>query len=315
VLYLKIIQYTEREGRSQTLKIYDYVYGQKIEGRRVLALGLFDGVHLGHRQLIEEARLLSVKLGASLSVFTFKAENSLLKGGERIYSTEKKLSILESLSVDEVIMTDFSAVSKISAVDFARSVFSDMGAAVAVCGADFKFGKGAVGNTELLSRVACEYDASLLLVDEVTMHGEKISSGKIKALLSEGKIKEANELLGQRLSSKFKVLHGDGRGQSLGYPTVNTECDAFSSLLRRGVYKTEVSIDKKIHTGITNVGVCPTFEKRKTHTETYILDFSGDLYGKEISISFIDFLRPEIEFKTKEELILQIKRDEKSVRK
>ena len=296
------------------MKIYEYVYGQRIEGSRVVALGLFDGVHLGHRRLIEEARQLAKGLGASLSVFTFRAENSTLKGGERIYSTEKKLSVLDSLSVDEVIITDFSAVAKISAVDFARSVFSDMGAEVAVCGADFKFGRGAVGNTDVLSLTASEYGARVSVVEEVSLHGEKISSGKIKVLLSEGKIKEANELLGEQISSTLKVLHGDGRGQSLGYPTVNTDCEAFSSILKRGVYKTEVFVEGKHYTGITNVGVCPTFEKRQTHIETYILDFSGDLYGKEIRISFADFLRPEIEFKSKEELILQIKRDEESIR-
>ena len=296
------------------MRVYNYTYGKKTDGSRVIALGLFDGVHLGHRALIDAARGLARRLGTHLSVFTFSSEDALLKGGARIYSTERKLEILESLDVDEVIITDFSSVSEISAADFVRSVSVDMGAVAAVCGRDFRFGKGALGNTELLASLGRELSFETLVVDDVLANGEKISTGRIKELLGKGRIKEANELLSSPASFTFKVLHGDGRGNSLGYPTVNAECTGFCALLPHGVYRTEVEISGKRYTGMTNLGTCPTFPERKAHIETYILDYSGNLYEREITISFLDFIRPERKFKTSEDLVLQIDKDVEKLR-
>ena len=221
---------------------------------------------------------------------------------------------MERLDVDEVIITDFSSVSEISAADFVRSVSVDMGAVAAVCGRDFRFGKGALGNTELLASLGRELSFETLVVDDVLANGEKISTGRIKELLGKGRIKEANELLSSPASFTFKVLHGDGRGNSLGYPTVNAECTGFCALLPHGVYKTEVEILGKRYVGMTNVGTCPTFEKRRAHIETYILDYSGDLYEREITLSFLDFIRPERKFETGEELVLQIEKDVEKLR-
>ena len=151
--------------------------------------------------------------------------------------------------------------------------------------------------------------AQLICPDAIYEGGEKISSTRIKALLCEGKVKRAGELLGKPYSVNGRVEHGLGLGKTFGFPTVNTEIGEGEISLLSGVYKCRVRIGESYYDAISNVGVCPTVGERKKHTETYILSYSGELYGENVRIEFLDFIRPEKKFDSEKELIMQIKLD------
>ncbi len=274
-----------------------------------LALGFFDGVHAGHRKLLDTTRAIARKRGLVFAVFTFMAENSF-KSSERLYSTKDKLSLLEAFGVEAVIISEFSDLMECSARDFIeKSLISDMNAAVAVAGYDFRFGRYALGDAALLSSVMAENEKDCVIESEQKINGEKISTTKIKELLTAGDVEGAREFLGLPYFITGKVKHGNGVGHSLGFPTVNTELESGKTLLKRGVYRTAVEISGKLFSAITNVGVCPTFKERQIHAETFILDFSGDLYDENIRIFFLGFLREEKQFDSSKELILQINVD------
>lgn len=292
------------------MEIYEYKPGVQIDtGKCVVALGLFDGVHKAHRELLAKAREAAKSNGLIFAVFTFRAETAKLKGGI-IYSTEQKLDILSSLGTEAVILADFDTVSGIEATDFIKNcLIGDMHCHIAAVGYDFRFGKGALGDTELLSAVMRENGKKIIIEEKQTWRDEKISSTKIKALIGEGNIEDANSLLSTPYFITATVTHGDGRGQKLGFPTVNTDFLAHSIIPRHGVYRTAVDIDGKLYSGITNVGVCPTFGERSAHAETFIIDFDGDLYEQKIRIFYLGFLRDEIKFSSENELIMQINVD------
>ncbi|MBR5139794.1 MAG: riboflavin biosynthesis protein RibF [Clostridia bacterium] len=292
------------------MKIYDYTPGTRISGKRVIALGFFDGVHKGHRAIIDAAIKIAKEKSLPAALFTFRAENAELKNNVRIYSTEKKLSILESLGIDEVIIADFSKLKGLSAERFITdTLLGDFGCAAAVSGEDFRFGKMAVGDTALLREKLSHLGAELICPGAIYENGEKISSTRIKSLLTEGRVWEAAELLGEPYFIYSEVKRGLGKGKTFGFPTVNTEIDDGEVSLLSGVYKCRVKIDGHCYDAISNVGVCPTVGERKKHTETYILNYSGELYGESIRIEFLNFIRPEKKFDSEKDLIMQIKLD------
>lgn len=293
----------------RAIKVYSYTAGAELVGRRVVALGFFDGVHRGHRAIIEGAIKEARKLSLPSSVFTFKGDSFALKGGH-IYSTEEKLKILASIGVDEVILADFSEMREVSAENFVKNtLLCDLKCALALSGEDFRFGKGALGNTELLSSLLSEGGASLICPREVVENGKKISSTRVRELLKEGKITEANRLLGSPYVISAKVKKGLGLGKSFGFPTANADIDERCVDILSGVYKCKTRIDGKDYYAIANIGVCPTVSDRKKHIEAYIVGYSGDLYGADIRLEILDFIRPEIKFNSKDELIMQIKLD------
>jgi len=293
----------------RAIKVYSYTKGTRLVGRRVIALGFFDGVHRGHRAIIEGAVKEAKELSLPSAVFTFKGDGFALKGGH-IYSTEEKLQILDSIGIDEVILADFSEMREVSAEDFVNdTLLCDLECALALSGEDFRFGKGALGNTELLSELLSEGGASLVCPGEVIDNGKKISSTRVRELLKEGKIKEANRLLGSPYTITARVKRGLGLGKSFGFPTANADIDERGVDILSGVYKCSARIDGKDYSAIANIGVCPTVSDRKKHIEAYIVGYSGDLYGSEIRLEILDFIRPEIKFNSKDELIMQIKLD------
>ena len=288
--------------------IREYNPAQKLCGKRVIALGFFDGVHLGHREIIKKAVDEAKKRSITSSVFTFSSENEEIKGGKRIYSTEQKIEIIEEFGVDEFIICDFSKVKSLSAEDFiTKTLCEDLGCEIAVSGEDFRFGKGAFGNTALLAKTLLSLGSKLICPCDVISDGEKISSSKIKSLLEEGNMKKAAELLGSPFFMKSRVKRGLGLGRSFGFPTVNTDIPKTFPALPSGVYKCLCRIDDKEYRALTNLGTCPTVGDRERHIEAFIIDFEGDLYDREVRIYFLDFVRPERRFESVEELKKQIK--------
>lgn len=291
------------------MKIYKYIPGEAIPEKTAIALGFFDGVHEGHRKLLSTAKRISKEKGLTFAVFTFRTVCGI-KGNTIIYSDDEKLSLFEDIGVESVILLDFSDISDISADSFIKEcLFRDMGCRVAVCGYDFRFGKGRVGDAKLLFDILSSLGAECIIEDEHKIDGEKISTTKIKELLEVGEVGQARLFLGYPYFMLGDVERGRGVGQKLGFPTVNTTLSPERAPLRRGVYRTAVSISGKLYTGVTNVGTCPTFKERAVHAETYIVGYSGDLYGEKIKIFFLGFLRDEKKFSSPEELIMQINVD------
>lgn len=296
---------------------YEYIPGKSSFSKdAAIALGLFDGIHKGHRYLLEKAKNLAEKNGLAFTVFTFRSEGNFFKGSPPIYSTEDKLYLLESFGVEAVILADFDKISGISAEDFIySSLIQDMNCKAAIFGEDFRFGNKASGNADMLDLALKKRGLISLIVDEQTENGKKISTSLIKELLISGDVKAAAHLLGMPYFIKSQVSHGEGLGKALGFPTVNISLQNSPLQIKHGVYSSAVLIGKEFHTGITNIGVCPTFNTREPHSETYIIDYSGNLYEKEITVFLLDFIREEKRFKDANELVCQIKKDEEKAKK
>ena len=281
----------------------------------VVALGLFDGVHLGHRKLLLKAARIAKERGVRFGVFTFSSSSSIKPNSDRIYNDAQKLHILSELGVDYTVIADFDSVKNLSPRLFVESVIIDaIGASASVSGYNFRFGNKAVGDTAILGSLMKEFGGEAITVDEVKLNNLTVSSTEIRRLLSLGDIRGANAMLGTPYTINGKVEHGDERGRALGFPTVNLPLSEGCIVPRLGVYRAEISVGKNHYTGIANVGVCPTFEKRKAHLECYLFDFSGNLYGEEISVSLTDFIREEKEFSSRDRLLSQINSDIKAAK-
>lgn len=294
------------------MHIFEYKYGNSLPiDNTAIALGYFDGVHLAHRELISMCVKEAGARGLVPCVFTFSAEDASIKASAaRIYPTSVRLSILEELGIEVAVVADFSSIAGLSPAEFVQSVLiGACGMRLAASGYNFRFGKGASGGARELSELCSAGGAECLLLEERTLGGEPISSTRIRAALLEGDVRLATELLGAPYRIDGRVEHGRGVGHKLGFPTVNTKIPEGAIKMKNGVYKTVVRVDGKTLPAITNVGVCPTFDIREVHAETYINDFSGDLYGKDVEVLFLDFIREERRFDSAEELIMQINID------
>ncbi len=276
----------------------------------VIALGFFDGVHTAHRKLLKTARDEAARLGVPFGVFTFDTESQIKIGEGRIYTGTIRERLIKNEGADFIISAQFSDISEMSAEEFVKKILIDeIGAQIAVSGFNFRFGKGAAGDASELKRLMRAYGGDALICERYEIDGVAVSSTAIKEMLKSGRIREANRLLGAPYRINGEVKHGRGVGKSLGFPTLNTNIGEGLVSLQRGVYRTAVSVGDRLYPAITNIGVCPTYEKRDLHAETYIINYSGDLYGFDTEIYFLNFLREEIEFPSEEQLIMQINID------
>ncbi len=292
------------------MKIIEYPVAQEQTAPLAVALGIFDGVHLGHRRLIKLTVSEAKRRGLTPAVFTFPAEGGF-KGAEPIYSTKEKLDILSSLGIEVAIVADFSRISGIEAVDFLTRVLArELKCGFAAAGYNFRFGKGRAGDASLMRDTLSSVGIECAILEEQRWQGKELSSTVIRELLASGRVNEAQELLGAPYRIGSVVERGLGIGHFHGFPTVNTPVKA-GMALKSGVYATLVMLerDKKLYTGVTNVGVCPTFGERELHAETMLVDFSGDLYGECITIYFLEYLRDERMFSSPTALREQIYSD------
>lgn len=297
------------------MKIYEYTPMTAMDGKRVLALGLFDGVHLGHRAILNRAIAEARAHRLIASALTFTASSSK-KGGGFIYNDRQRAELIASLGIDELLICDLDEIGDESAEHFASVTLPNLlGCRISVTGKDFRFGRGARGNVSLLKEIMESRGGEAIVVDEVTYENEKVSSTKIKKLLLDGKIKEANLLLGTPYYSIANTVRGMGLGHSFGFPTVNTDIGEGECEIKSGVYETVCTVDGKTYASLTNVGICPTVGERKKHRETYILGECGSLYEKEIRIEYTDFLREEIKFDSIDALREQIALDVRKITK
>ena len=210
-------------------------------------------------------------------------------------SAQRNVELLEQL--------DFDDIADLSAEDFVtRSLVGHFGARAVVAGYNFRFGKGARGNAEMLTRLMEENGGRAIVKDEITRDGRTISTTLIRSYLTEGRVDTARELLVTPYFISGRVESGNRVGKTLGFPTINIPLPEGGINLRRGVYLTAVKIGENLFKGLTNVGTCPTFNERKMHTETYILDYNSEIYGEEVKIFFLEFMRDEEKFESPDAL-------------
>ena len=299
------------------MNIINYKYPSDTTLRGIaVALGYFDGVHVGHRELIALLVSEAKKRGLSPYVLTFADSISKTKNNQStLYTAEEKIRIFESLGAEGVIVTDFSSVAELSPERFVSEVLIEaLGTELAISGYNFRFGKGASADSQRLSELMRGLGKDAVILDEQRIDGKPISATAIRQLIYDKRLDEATRMLGVPYSIEGKVEKGLGLGKAYGFPTVNIPLRE-DSPLSTGVYRTAVKIGKKLYTGITNIGKCPTVKEREVHSETLIADFEGDIYGENIRIYFLGYLRPEKRFDSIEELREQIYIDkEKSLK-
>ena len=293
------------------MDVRKYSYPEKLDiTGSAVALGYFDGVHLGHRELISllvrEARAKKLKP----YVFTFVDDLAKTKKTQSIiYNTEEKLKIFASLGVEGVIIANFSSISGLSPEAFVNEVLIEaLGAELAISGYNFRFGKyAAAGAPELIELMEAAGKRALVL-SEQKINGAPLSATVIRQLIADKKLDEATKMLGIPYFIEGTVEKGLGLGKVYGFPTINLPLRQ-TAPLPSGVYRTAVETGGKLYTGITNVGTCPTVCEREIHTETLIADFDGDLYGKTLRIYFLGYLREEKRFDSVDALREQIYSD------
>ncbi|MGN0155237.1 MAG: bifunctional riboflavin kinase/FAD synthetase [Lachnospiraceae bacterium] len=278
-----------------------------------VALGKFDGIHLGHQMLIDGLNKEKLKGRQSL-VFTFgSSPNSVLGGGSKknIYTSEEKAFYFERLGIDVLLEYPFTKdFAAISPEDFVyRCLVKQLGVRTIYVGEDFHFGRGRSGNVALLKSLGGEYHFEVNALQKKTLHGKIISSTTIRDML-ETHFHVANEMLGNPYFVYGEVVHGEHLGHTIGFPTINQIIPEQKLIPAFGVYASQIQIDGTYYKGISNLGKKPTIAgKHQVGLETYILDYEGNLYGKELSTELLYFIRPEEKFASMEELTMQIRND------
>ncbi len=278
-----------------------------------VALGNFDGVHLGHRKILGATAGRAEKEDLAFAVWSFSRHPAEETGRPCLLTLpEEKERLLAEAGVGILVKEDFSAVRDLSPEGFCEKVLvGAMRAKTVVCGFDFRFGKGAAGDAAALTRLLAPFGVETVVVDEVRDEdGEKISSSAVRAALEEGRPEKAARLLGRPYSAALPVSHGRALGRRLGFPTINQIWPEKLVSLRRGVYAVTAEWDGGKKNGVCDFGVRPSVDGGgKAAAETTLFDFSGDLYGKTVRIAYHAFLREEKAFSSLDELKEQIARD------
>ena len=282
--------------------------------RPAVALGMFDGVHIGHASIIKRAVELARLNNGTSMVFTFSNHPLSILNPEReplaIGSKLLRRKIVKSLGVDVMIELAFTKeFSRISPEDFLALLEERIAPLYVVTGQNFTFGKLGKGNGRMLIREGINYGFTAEICPTITADKKTVSSTRIRELIAQGDLKSVNELLGRSFSYVAKVVHGDKRGRKLGFPTANLDIGERQAMLPNGAYVVGVSFGEKNYCGIANIGDNPTFGIDKRRIEVYIHDFNSNLYGQEITVSFISKLREERKFNSVDELVNQLRQD------
>ena len=283
---LKTVWFTEKENKNAT----------------TLLLGGFDGLHLGHRQLLRCAKQHPNPVGV-MTIFGGK--------GDCIFTQEERELVFKKAGVDFVFELDFSKIKDLSPKDFLAPLQKEFSPSLLLCGEDFRFGAGAKGDPATLKS---QNGAQVQVLPLLEKDGRKVSSYEIKNCLAKGDIEGANALLGERFFLLGEVVRDRQVGRTLGFPTANILYPQDKFALKKGVYETCVTLDGVEYKGITNYGTRPTFGDETLLTETYLDGFEGDLYGKRLQVEFIRYLRGVERFDSAEALKKQLQADIRRVR-
>jgi riboflavin kinase / FMN adenylyltransferase len=287
----------------------------------LLTIGAFDGVHRGHQELLGALVRAAGASGVPSVVLTFHPHPAVvLRGIEKPFyltSPEERARLFGQLGIDWVITLPFTReLAQESAGSFVARLQAALGLREMWVGYDFALGKGREGDISFLRRLGEEMGYSVRVIDPVSQGGQTVSSSQVRALLTEGAVRPAAELLGRRYGFSGPVIHGDGRGRSLGIPTANIQAWDGQLLPRLGVYATWVWVAGVRYPAVTNVGFRPTFDSPipAPRVEALLLDYDQDLYGQEVRLEFVDSIRPEQRFESVDALLKQIAADRERAR-
>jgi riboflavin kinase/FMN adenylyltransferase len=285
--------------------------------RRVcLAIGVFDGVHLGHQQVIRQTTGDASHEEASSVVVTFDRHPNTIVAPHAVppavYSLDQKLQAIESLGVDTTVMVPFDeSFSRLTAEEFVDQLIRGFGSIRSICvGRKFTFGHRRGGNVELLQKIGQSHNFKVHGLAAVALDGQVVSSTRIRECIQAGDLDSASQMLGRDYKLSGKVIRGDGIGRKLGFPTANIDV---TGLLTppKGVYAVHLFRDRTVLRGVANIGVRPTVsaDKPALSVEVHLLDFAKDLYGETLDLQFLTFVRPEMKFPSVERLQKQIELD------
>ena len=289
----------------------------KPAGRKVcVAIGFFDGVHLGHQQIIRQTITDARQHEAIALVVTFDRHPNTVVAPSRvpplIYSLLRKLRVIESLGADTLLLIHFDkAFSEQTGEGFIRALARDLGHVQSLCvGANFVFGHKRGGNVDLLRKLGAELKFTVHGMAAVSLDGRAVSSTRIREAIRAGELDGVSQMLGRAYSLTGTVVRGDGLGHQLGFPTANLDATGLA-LPPRGVYAVHAEAGGKTYRAVLNIGLRPTLQNPnpQLRVEAHLMDFGGELYGQELEVAFVDKLRGETKFPSLADLRQQIARD------
>ena len=283
-------------------------FGQKLNTPIVICLGYFGSMHLGHQKLLEVAKRRADELNAKVALFTFSNNHLKVLGMDCsvVYTFEERLSIYENLGIDYVIAAEFDdSFRKQSGAQFVE-LLKKYNLKGVVCGFDYTCGRDRMNAAQLSDSLngVC----SVYVVDAICLNGEKISTSRLREMLLRNDLEKANALLSEPYFLVGKVVSGRHVGSQIGFPTANLQISGEKEL-PLGVYGGQTVVDGKLYRAIVNVGQKPTFGLDYVNVEAHLLDFEGDLYGKQLKVALTKYLRPISKFNSAQELIEQLKKD------
>ncbi|MBL4934889.1 bifunctional riboflavin kinase/FAD synthetase [Clostridium sp. YIM B02515] len=291
-------------------------FDSKLSFKTYIALGSFDGLHIGHMSLINKTLELSKHNKVKSMVYTFNNHPLSIINKDKVpkllMDNESKLNILDKIGIDIVNLVDFNIdYMKIVPEQFVMNMLEFYNAAGIIVGFNYKFGYKNAGDVSLLEKLSKRLNFELIVMDSVMYNDNVISSSRIRNLISDGNVAEANKMLFQPFMLKGKVIKGKQLGRKLGFPTVNLQYNTEFILPATGVYYTTIEYNGIFYKGITSVGYNPTVEpiNIKISIETYILDFNKNIYDENIKVYFIEKMRDEIKFDSLDDLIRQLEKD------
>lgn len=292
-------------------------------GEHAISVGVFDGVHGGHRTLIRRMLDEGRARGLTGGVVTFHPHPiTVLRPGTPVAyleSLERRVELIKEVGAEFVSVLQFtSELQQVSAADFTRLLVEEAGLRVLVVGEDFRLGRGGEGTTEVLARIGEEQGFEVVPVPlfHEGADAERVSSTRIRNALADGEMEEVARFLGRPYAIRGPVLHGDERGRTIGFPTLNVGVAADRALPPNGVYVTRAHHGDRTYEAVTNIGTRPTFDDTTVRrVETHLLDFEGDLYGQIVSVELLSRLRAEMKFDGPQALVAQIHRDVEATRR
>jgi len=285
----------------------------------LLTIGVFDGVHLGHKYLISQLKELALKQELLSGVVTFRQhpQEVLFPQTKLPFLTNitQRVNLLKNEGVDAVIPLSFTPeLARLSAQQFLKLLQKYLRMLGVVIGPDFALGRNREGNTETLRRLGKEMGLGVTVVPPLIIDGEVVSSTAIRKALAQGDMEQVQQLVGRPFRLQGRVVTGAGRGLKLGFPTANLEIEAEQALPPDGVYVSQARINNRSYPSVTNIGKRPTFNNGERLVEVYILDYGGELYERELEVDILERLRGERKFDNAEELRKQIVQDVKQGR-
>lgn len=287
-----------------------------------VALGNFDGIHMGHQELIKDMVYNSKKMDLKPSLLLFKQHTKAILNSNSpkcITNMDQKMKIAEQLGVELTYVINFDEnLMKLNPDEFVKEILlQKMNSKLIVVGYDYKFGYKALGDSDYLAKLSNKLGYKLKVLNPVENQGIIVSSSNIRQLIKDGKMEEVETNLQRPYSILGKVIKGENRGTKLGFPTANIELIDNYAIPKIGVYKTSTIVDGMIYKSATNIGYNPTFnnDNKALKIETYILNFKGNIYGKTIEVCFKRYIRDDMKFNDVNDLIFQMNLDIKEIEK